>query len=93
MGAFVAQPCGVSLALRVALGIHWGTLGIHFGTHGCSWEAFEHFGETLGLHLGTLGLHLGTLGVHVGVLWAPVRKRLKKSTKKASDWGARRAVF
>ena len=40
-------------------------------THmGYSWEAFGHFGETLGLHLGTLGLHLGTLGVHVGVLWA-----------------------
>ena len=37
---------------------------------GYSWEAFGHFGETLGLHFGTLGLHLGTLGVHVGVLWA-----------------------
>ena len=37
---------------------------------GYSWEAFGHFGETLGLHFGALGLHLGTLGVHVGVLCA-----------------------
>ena len=68
----------------------WASILTHMGY---SWEAFGHFGETLGLHFGTLGLHLGTLGVHVGVLWAPVRKRLEKGTKKASDWGARRAVF
>ena len=88
-----ARPCGVSLALWVALWLivaPWASILTHMGY---SWEAFGHFGETLGLHFGTLGLHLGTLGVHVGVLWAPVRKRLEKGTKKASDWGARRAVF
>ena len=45
----------------------WASILTHMGY---SWEAFGHFGETLGLHFGTLGLHLGTLGVHVGVLWA-----------------------
>ena len=29
-----AGPCGVSLALWVALGLHCGTLGFHFDTHG-----------------------------------------------------------
>ena len=29
-----AKPCGVSLALWVALGLHCGTLGFHFDTHG-----------------------------------------------------------
>ena len=57
---------------------------------GYSWEAFGHFGETLGLHFGTLGLHLGTLGVHVGVLWAlwgvaldPSGHFCRKGSKKA----------
>ena len=29
-----AGPCGVSLPLWVALGLHCGTLGFHFDTHG-----------------------------------------------------------
>ena len=75
---------GVFVALCKALWCLFGTLGglqAPYGsivapwasilTHmGYSWEAFCHFGETLGLHFGTLGLPLGTLGVHVGVLWA-----------------------
>ena len=57
-----------------------------------SWEAFGHFGKTLGLYLGTLGLHLGTLGVHVGVLWAlwgvaldPSGHFCRKGSKKAQQ--------
>ena len=81
--------CGTLQGLVVSLwhfGWPWGSIVAPWAsilTHmGYSWESFGHFGETLGLHFGTLGLHLGTLGVHVGVLWAPVRKRVEKCTKK-----------
>ena len=65
-----ARPCGVSLTLWLPFGsivTPWASILTHMGY---SWEAFRHFGETVGLHFCTLGLHLGTLGVHVGVLWA-----------------------
>ena len=69
--------CGTLQGLVVSrwhFGWPWGSIVAPWAsilTHmGYSWEAFRHFGETLGLHFGTLGLHLGTLGVHVGVLWA-----------------------
>jgi hypothetical protein len=69
--------CGTLQGLVVSLwhfGWPWGSIVAPWAfilTHmGYSWESFEHFGKTLGLHFGTLGLPLGTLGVHVGVLWA-----------------------
>ena len=52
-----AGPCGVSLALRVALGIHCGTLGVHFDTHG--------------VQLGVFWALWGDLGASFGHPWAP----------------------
>ena len=99
----LAMPCGVSLALWVALWLIVALWVSILTRMGYSWESFRHFGETLGLHFGTLDLHLGTLGVHVGALWALWGVALdpschfcgkdRKRCKKTSDWGARRGVF
>ena len=86
-----ARPCGVSLALWVALWLivaPWAPILTHMGY---SWEAFGHFGQTLGLHFGTLGLHLrtpdpcwclvGTFGCCPGPLEPLLWKMFKKVTQ------------
>ena len=76
---------GVSLALRVALGIHCSTLGVHFDTHGVQLGVFW----TLWGDLGASFRHpWAPFGYPWGPCWCPVtpvRKRLEKGTKKASD--------
>ena len=61
----------------------WASILTHMGY---SWEAFGHFGASLGLHFGTLGLHLGTMLVscgHFGVWpWTPRATFVEKAPKR-----------
>ena len=62
-----AWPCGVSLALWVASGLHvapWASILTHMGY---SWEAFWHFGETSGF----ISAPLGSLWVPLGSMLVP----------------------
>ena len=59
-----AGPCGVSLALRVALGIHCGTLGLHFDTHGVQLGVFWAL-------WGDLGASFRHPGASFGYPWGP----------------------
>ena len=85
-------PCGVSLALRVALGLHCGTLGFHFDTHGVQlgvfWAlwgelgaSFRHLGAPFGYPWGPCWCLVGTLGCGPGPLEPLLWKMLKKITQ------------
>ena len=87
-----AGPCGVSLALRLALGIHCGTLGVHFDTHGVQlgvfWAlwgdlgaSFRHPGAPFGYPWGPWWCLVGTFGCGPGPLVPLLWKMLKKGTQ------------
>ena len=87
-----AGPCGVSLALWVALGIHCGTLGLHFDTHGVQlgvfwalWEdlgaSFRHPWAPFGTPWGPCWCLVGTVGCGPGPSGHFCGKGLKKTFK------------
>ena len=62
-----ARPCGVSLALWMALGLHCGTLAFHFDTRG--WGI-------VGSLLGTLGRPCGFISAPLSCIWVPLGSML-----------------
>ena len=92
-----AGPCGVSLALRVALGIHCGTLGVHFDTHGVQLGVFWTLWGDLGAsfrHPGApFGYPWGPCWCLVGTSKEKARKRYQKSIGLGSPAGSILMIF